>query len=82
MLLPRAQQGVPITKLNIIGERQRFGVQVLAAGLNVVHADADALFLRDPGPLLAEGDIVDVKRNGKCRLPTIHESNWKFHRHY
>lgn len=65
VLLPRAQQGVPITKLNIIGERQRFGVQVLAAGLNVVHADADALFLRDPGPLLAEGDIVASRIWGK-----------------
>ena len=35
VLLPRAHQGVPITKLNIIGERQRFGVQVLAAGLSL-----------------------------------------------
>ena len=65
VLLPRAQQGVPITKLNIIGERQRFGVQVLAAGLSVVHADADALFVRDPTPLLAEGDIVASRIWGK-----------------
>ena len=34
-------------------------------GLSVVHADADALFMRDPTPLLAEGDIVASRIWGK-----------------
>eukprot|EP00965_Chrysotila_dentata_P262756 6214664-Pleurochrysis_carterae.AAC.1 len=47
VLLPRvAQSLVTITKLNVIGERQRFGVAVLNAGFSVLHADADAIFLK------------------------------------
>ena len=65
LLLPRLQRGVPIDKLNIIGERQRFGLHVLAAGLNVVHADADALFMRDPSSLLADGDVIASRIWGK-----------------
>ena len=48
VLLPRASA---VTKLRVIGERQRFGLAVLQAGISVVHSDADALWLRDPWPL-------------------------------
>ena len=37
LLLPRvASSAVKIDKINVIGERQRFGASVLAAGLSVV----------------------------------------------
>jgi hypothetical protein len=35
-----------ISKLNVIGERQRFGLRVLESGFNVLFADLDAIFLR------------------------------------
>lgn len=66
VLLPRVAGGnVTIDKLSVIGERQRFGAAVLASGLNVVHSDADALWLRDPSPLLAGSDIVAERIWGK-----------------
>ena len=54
-----------ITKLNVIGERQRFGLTLLEAGLNIVHTDADALWLRDPTPLFRGGDVVAERIWGK-----------------
>ena len=49
LLLPRVASGdVVISKLNVIGERQRFGLRVLESGFNVLFADLDALFLRGP----------------------------------
>ena len=56
---------ISINKLTVIGERQKFGLKALEAGLNVVHSDADALWLRDPFPLLAEGDVVAERIWGK-----------------
>ena len=54
LLLPRVASGaVTINKINVIGERQRFGASVLAAGLSVVHSDADALWRADPTPLIS-----------------------------
>ena len=47
LLLPRVASGeVMISKLNVIGERQRFGLRVLESGFNVLFADLDAIFLR------------------------------------
>jgi hypothetical protein len=66
LLLPRVRDGnVTLTKLNVIGERQRFGLSTLQGGFNVVHSDADALWIRDPFPLLADGDIVAERIWGK-----------------
>ena len=66
VLLPRLREGnATITKLNIIGERQRFGLQALEHGYNVVHSDADALWIRDPFPLFAAADIVAERIWGK-----------------
>lgn len=66
LLLPRVRsEGVTIDKLTVIGERQRFGLRVLEAGLNVVHSDADALWLRDPTALFAGGDITAERIWGK-----------------
>eukprot|EP00966_Prymnesium_polylepis_P227314 5259991-Prymnesium_polylepis.1 len=57
LLLPRVRaDAVTINKLNVIGERQRFGLRVLESGLSVLHSDADAIWIRDPASLLA-GDI-------------------------
>ena len=39
-------------------QRQRFGLRVLESGLSIVHSDADALWLRDPWPVLRAGDVV------------------------
>ena len=59
MLLPRVRDGnVTLTKLNVIGERQLFGLSVLSRGLSVVHSDADALWIRNPFPLFSGGDVV------------------------
>eukprot|EP00966_Prymnesium_polylepis_P326187 7382103-Prymnesium_polylepis.1 len=59
LYLPRARDGsIVIDKMSIIGERQRFGLRVLEAGLSIVHSDADALWLRDPWPVLRAGDVV------------------------
>ena len=66
LLLPRVASGdVTITKLNVIGERQRFGLRVLEAGFNVLFADLDALFLRSPAPILADGDIIGERIWGR-----------------
>lgn len=66
VLLPRVRAGrINISKLNVIGERQRFGLRVLEVGLNVLHSDADALWLRDPSPLLQSGDIIAERIWGK-----------------
>ena len=66
LLLPRvASSAVKIDKINVIGERQRFGASVLAAGLSVVHSDADALWRADPTPLLSDGDVVASRIWGK-----------------
>ena len=66
VLLPRLRDGnTTITKLNVIGERQRFGLAVLEAGLSVVHSDADALWMRDPTPLFTGGDVVAERIWGK-----------------
>jgi len=47
LLLPRVASGeVMISKLNVIGERQRFGLRVLESGFNVLFADLDAIVLR------------------------------------
>ena len=63
VLLPRVRRNATrITKLNVIGERQRFGLQVLERGVSVVHSDADALWIKDPWPLLAAGDDVVAER--------------------
>lgn len=68
LLLPRVRSGdVSLTKLNVIGERQRFGRAVLEHGFNVVHSDADALWLRDPTPLFQGGDVVAERIWGKSR---------------
>ncbi len=64
LLMPRARQA-NITKLEVIGERQRFGLQVLASGLSVVHSDADALWLKNPSPLLQSADVVAERIWGK-----------------
>lgn len=64
VLLPTARDG-NVSKLNVIGERQRYGRSVLERGLNVVHSDADALWLRDPFPLFANADIVAERIWGK-----------------
>ena len=66
LLLPAVREGnITLTKLNVIGERQRFGVSILQRGLNVVHSDADALWIKDPFPLFAGGDIVAERIWGK-----------------
>ena len=66
LLLPRvADEAVKITKLNVIGERQRFGLRVLEAGFNVLFADLDAVFLRNPAPILADGDIIGERIWGR-----------------
>ena len=66
LLLPRVASGdVTITKLNVIGERQRFGLRVLESGFNVLFADLDALFLRSPAPILADGDIIGERIWGR-----------------
>ena len=59
LLLPRVASGaVKISKLNVILERQRFGLRVLEAGYNVLFVDLDAILLRSPEPLLRDGDII------------------------
>ena len=66
LLLPRVESGeVTITKLNVIGERQRFGLRVLESGFNVLFADLDALFLKSPAPILADGDIIGERIWGR-----------------
>jgi hypothetical protein len=66
LFLPRVASGdVKITKLNVIGERQRFGLRVLESGFNVLFADLDALFLRSPAPILADGDIIGERIWGR-----------------
>jgi len=66
LLLPRVASGaVTISKLNVIGERQRFGLRVLESGFNVLFADLDALFLRSPAPLLMDGDIIGERIWGR-----------------
>ena len=66
LLLPRvASDAVAITKLNVIGERQRFGLRVLERGLNVLFVDLDAILLRSPEPLLRDGDIIGERIWGR-----------------
>ena len=66
IFLPRVAAGdVTITKLNVIGERQRFGLRVLEAGFNVLFADLDAILLRNPAPILADGDIIGERIWGR-----------------
>jgi len=66
LLLPRVASGaVKIEKLNVIGERQRFGLRVLEAGFNVLFADLDAIFLKSPAPLLEDGDIIGERIWGR-----------------
>ena len=66
LLLPRVGMGdVTITKLNVIGERQRFGLRVLESGFNVLFADLDALFLKSPAPIVADGDIIGERIWGR-----------------
>ncbi|KAL1504988.1 hypothetical protein AB1Y20_008753 [Prymnesium parvum] len=68
LLLPRVRRaGAPPSKLAVIGERQRFGVRVLEAGLAVLHSDADALWLRDPTRLLGGAELVAERVWGKPR---------------
>jgi len=49
----------------VIGERQRFGLRVLESGFNVLFADLDALFLRNPAPILADGDFIGERIWGR-----------------
>ena len=66
LLLPRVQSGdITLTKYNVIGERQRYGLSVLERGYNIIHSDADALWIKDPFPLLSIGDIVAERIWGK-----------------
>ena len=66
LLLPRVASGATVvSKLNVIGERQRFGLRVLEAGFNILFADLDAIFLRSPAPLLASGDIIGERIWGR-----------------
>merc|ERR1719424_958460 len=66
LLLPRVARGdVEIIKLNVIGERQRFGLRVLEAGYNVLFADLDNIFLKSPEPLLRDGDIIGERIWGR-----------------
>lgn len=68
LLLPRVASGTTtITKLSVIGERQRFGLRVLEAGFHVLFVDLDALFLRSPEPLLRDGDIIGERIWGRPR---------------
>jgi hypothetical protein len=48
--------------------------ELVAAGYNVIHSDADAVWLKDPRPLLAtlEGDIVSSQ--GTVYPPSCHEA--------
>ena len=63
LLLPRARDhNLNITKMNVIGERQRFGLTVLEKGFNVVHSDSDAYWVKDPWPLLSTDDDVVAER--------------------
>ena len=61
LLLPRSKEH-NITKLTVIGERQRFGLHVLERGFSIVHSDADAYWIRDPWPLISAGDDVVAER--------------------
>jgi len=66
LLLPRVAHGdVVINKLNVIGERQRFGLRTLECGFNVLFADLDALLLRNPAPILEDGDIIGERIWGR-----------------
>jgi len=66
LLLPRVAKGdVAISKLNVIGERQRFGLRVLEAGFNVLFVDLDALLLKSPQPLLRDGDFIGERIWGR-----------------
>lgn len=66
LFLPRVREGtVNVTKLNVIGERQRLGLSVLERGFSIVHSDADALWIRDPWPLLETGDVIAERIWGK-----------------
>jgi len=66
LLLPRVALGdVVISKLNVIGERQRFGLRVLEAGFNVLFTDLDAILLRSPAPILADGDFIGERIWGR-----------------
>ena len=68
LLLPRVASGaVKISKLNVILERQRFGLRVLEAGYNVLFVDLDAILLRSPEPLLRDGDIIGERIWGRPR---------------
>ena len=67
ILLPCVRQRTcNISKLNVIGERQRYGLSLLRQGYSVVHSDADALWLRNPWPLFrTRSDIVAERIWGK-----------------
>ena len=66
VMLPRLASGaVRITKLNVIGERQRFGLRVLERGFNVLFMDLDAIMVRSPAPLLTDGDIIGERIWGR-----------------
>jgi len=66
LLLPRVASGaLVVSKLNVIGERQRFGLRALEAGFNVLFVDLDGILLRSPGPLLRDGDIIGERIWGR-----------------
>ena len=63
LLLPRiAYRNRTVTKLTVIGERQRFGLSVLERGFSIVHTDLDAYWLKNPWPLISVGDDVVAER--------------------
>ena len=59
LLLPQSRN---VSKMTVIGDRQRFGLSVLERGFNIVHSDADAYWIKDPWPVLSHGDDIVAER--------------------
>ena len=70
------QEGVPAIHVpcdvdfaDIWAVRARVISDLVAAGYNVIHSDADAVWLKDPRPLLASFDADIISLKAPCSLP-------------